>query len=145
VRIVQLHGDVDTLELEQLKHLDPDLTVIKSLIVGRHGIDTLEATMRELSPFVDAYITDTFDPCSGASGATGKTHDWDVSRRLAERSDRPVILAGGLTPENVRAAIRQVRPAGVDAHTGVEDASGRKSREMVKRFVAEARAAFAAL
>jgi len=145
VRIVQLHGDVDTLELEQLKHLDPDLTVIKSLIVGRHGIDTLEATMRELSPFVDAYITDTFDLCSGASGATGKTHDWTVSRRLAERSDRPVILAGGLTPDNVRAAIRQVRPAGVDAHTGVEDASGRKSREKVEKFVAKARAAFAAL
>ena len=145
VRIVQLHGDVNALELEKLKKLDPGLIVIKSLIVGRHGSDTLEATMRELSPFVDAYLTDTFDPCTGASGATGKTHDWAVSRRLVERSDRPVILAGGLTPDNVRAAIRQVRPAGVDAHTGVEDASGRKSREKVEKFVAEARAAFAAL
>lgn len=145
VRIVQLHGDVNALELETLKKLDPGLIVIKSLIVGRHGIDTLEATMRELSPFVDAYLTDTFDPCTGASGATGKTHDWAISRRLVERSDRPVILAGGLTPDSVRAAIRQVRPAGVDAHTGVEDASGRKSREKVEKFVAEARAAFAAL
>jgi phosphoribosylanthranilate isomerase len=48
--------------------------------------------------------------------------------------DRPVILAGGLTPDNVRAAIQQVRPAGVDAHTGVEDAGGRKSREKVEEF-----------
>ena len=145
VRIVQLHGDIDAAELETLKRLEPGLILIKSLIVGRHGSGTLEATMRELSQFVDAYITDTFDPHTGASGATGKTHDWGVSRRLVERSDRPVILAGGLTPDNVTSAILQVRPAGVDAHTGVENASGRKNREKVEKFLAEARAAFAAL
>jgi phosphoribosylanthranilate isomerase len=54
-----------------------------------------------------------------------------------------VILAGGLTPANVRQAIAAVRPAGVDVHTGVEDASGRKQRDKVREFVAEARAAFA--
>jgi phosphoribosylanthranilate isomerase len=62
-----------------------------------------------------------------------------------ERSDRPVILAGGLTPENVRQAIAEVRPAGVDAHTGVEDSTGRKSREKVLKFLSEAREAFALL
>ena len=128
-----------------MKKLDPGLIVIKSLIVGRPGSDMLEATMRELSAFVDAYIIDTFDLRTGASGATGKTHDWGISRRLVERSERPVILAGGLTPDNVRGAILRVRPAGVDAHTGVEDASGRKSREKVEKFVSEARAGFAAL
>ena len=97
----------------------------------------------ELSPFVDAFITDTFDPKTGASGATGKTHDWHVSRRLVELADRPVILAGGLTPENVKSAIVEVQPAGVDAHTGVEDSSGRKSREKIRKFLAEAREAFA--
>jgi phosphoribosylanthranilate isomerase len=53
-----------------------------------------------------------------------------------------VILAGGLTPANVRQAIAAVRPAGVDVHTGVEDATGRKSREKVLAFVAEATAGF---
>jgi phosphoribosylanthranilate isomerase len=91
---------------------------------------------------VDAYITDTFDPETGASGATGKTHDWRVSRRVVGQSPRPVILAGGLTPANVRDAILAVRPAGVDAHTGLEDASGRKSGEKVKKFVGGAREAF---
>ena len=142
-RIVQLHGDVERDELKRLKSLDPNLTVIKSLVIGMGDDKALDAIVSELSPFVDAFITDTFDPKTGASGATGKTHDWRVSRRLVELSDRPVILAGGLTPENVKRAILEVRPAGVDSHTGVEDASGCKSREKVRKFLSEAYEAFA--
>jgi len=141
-RIVQLHGDIERDELKRLKFLDPDLTVIKSLVIGMADDKALEATVNELSPFVDAFITDTFDPKTGASGATGKTHDWRVSRRLVELADKPVILAGGLTPENVKRAVLEVRPAGVDSHTGVEDTSGRKSREKIRKFVSEAREAF---
>ena len=141
-RIVQLHGDIDRDELKCLKTLDPNLTVIKSLVIGMRDDKALEAIVTELSPFVDAFITDTFDPETGASGATGKTHDWRVSKRLVEVADRPVILAGGLSPGNVKRAILEVRPAGVDSHTGVEDSSGRKSRQKVERFVAEAREAF---
>ena len=142
-RIVQLHGDIDQDELKRLKTLDPNLTVIKSLVIGMRDDKALEAMLRELSPFVDAFITDTFDPNTGASGATGKTHDWGVSRRLVELSDRPTILAGGLTPENVQRAILEVRPAGVDSHTGVEDSTGRKSREKVQKFLSEAYQGFA--
>jgi phosphoribosylanthranilate isomerase len=116
--------------------------VIKSLVIGNTAAKALENVISELSPLVDAFITDTFDPETGASGATGRTHDWRVSRRLVELSDRPVILAGGLTPENVRKAILEVQPAGVDSHTGVEEPSGRKSREKVHKFVLEAREAF---
>jgi phosphoribosylanthranilate isomerase len=141
-RIVQLHGDIDGDKLKRLKILDPNLTVIKSLVIGICDHKALEATLRELSPFVDAFITDTFDPKTGASGATGKTHDWRVSRRLVELADRPIILAGGLTPENVKRAILEVRPAGVDSHTGVEDSIGRKSREKVQKFLSEANEAF---
>ena len=141
-RIVQLHGDIDGDKLKRLKILDPNLTVIKSLVIGICDHKALEATLRELSPFVDAFITDTFDPKTGASGATGKTHDWRVSRRLVELADRPIILAGGLTPENVKRAILEVRPTGVDSHTGVEDSTGRKSREKVQKFLSEANEAF---
>ena len=139
VSIVQLHGDATVGELERLKAIRPGLAIVKSLVVGRKRVSALEADVRAFSPLVDAFITDTFDPATGASGATGQTHDWNVSRRLVELSPRPVILAGGLTPENVAEAVRFVRPAGVDSHTGVEDTSGRKSREKVARFVAEAR------
>jgi phosphoribosylanthranilate isomerase len=137
-RIVQLHGDIERDELKHLKTLDPNSTVIKSLVIGMHEDKTLEALVSKLSPFVDAFITDTFDPKTGASGATGKTHDWRISQRLIELADKPVILAGGLTPENVKRAILEVRPAGVDSHTGVEDSNGRKSREKVCKFVSEA-------
>jgi phosphoribosylanthranilate isomerase len=140
--IVQIHGDIDRDELKRLKSLDPSLTVIKSLVVGMSDHKVLEATLRKLSPFVDAFITDTFDPKTGASGATGKTHDWRVSRRLVELADRPIILAGGLTPENVKRAILEVGPTGVDSHTGVEDSTGRKSREKVQKFLSEANEAF---
>ena len=141
-RIVQLHGEIDRNQLKRLKTLDSNLTVIKSLVVGTRDNKTLEVMVNELSPFVDAFITDTFDQKTGASGATGKTHDWRVSRRLVELSDRPVILAGGLTPENVKRAILEVRPAGVDSHTGVEDSTGRKCRERVEQFLSEAYEAF---
>jgi phosphoribosylanthranilate isomerase len=74
-RIVQLHGEIERDELKRLRILDPNLTVIKSLVIGMRDDRALEAMLRELTPFVDAFITDTFDPNTGASGATGKTHD----------------------------------------------------------------------
>lgn len=140
--LVQLHGDIASQELAKLKRLRPHLTVIKSLVIGKQPFEELVDTLQRLSAFVDAYITDTFDPATGASGATGKLHDLQVSRRLVELATKPVILAGGLTPENVREAIKFVAPAGVDAHTGVEDAAGHKDRAKVRRFEAEARAGF---
>ena len=140
--MVQLHGDISAAELARLRELDPGLTIIKSLVVGMHPMSVLERLVIELGPLVDGFLTDTYAPETGAAGATGRTHDWEVSRRLVELSARPVILAGGLTPANVGQAISAVRPAGVDVHTGVEDATGRKDRAKLLAFVAEASAAF---
>jgi phosphoribosylanthranilate isomerase len=140
--VVQLHGEIDACELRKVREKHPRLAIIKSLVIGQHPTERLLEVVERTAALVDAYITDTYDPRTGATGATGKTHDWRVSSELATRSPRPVILAGGLHPGNVRAAILEVRPAGVDAHTGLEDASGRKSEEKVRKFVAEARAAF---
>ena len=140
--IVQLHGAISLAQLRDLRRLRPGLGIIKSLVVGEHAERELAAMARRLGDVVDAFITDTYDPATGASGATGRIHDWGISRRLVEIAPKPVILAGGLTPANVREAIRVVRPAGVDAHTGVEDAAGRKDAALVRRFVTEARAGF---
>ena len=141
-QIVQIHGDIEPRELEKLKCIKPDLTIIKSLVIGFHSAKQLELVIENTSSFVDAYITDTFDATTGASGATGKSHDWAVSKRFVALSKRPVILAGGLTPDNVKNAIIKVRPAGVDVHTGVEDSSGRKDQRKVEKFVREAEAGF---
>jgi len=140
---VQLHGDVRLAELRALRTLVPDLFIIKSLVVRPDNGDELEQAALALSEVVDAFITDTYDPATGACGATGKTHDWRVSRSLVATCPRPVLLAGGLTPDNVRRAIREVQPAGVDVHTGVETPDGRKAPDLVRRFVQEARAGFA--
>lgn len=142
-RRVQLHGDITAGEARRLKNSDPGLFLIKSLVVRPGNLDELAGIAGDLGPLVDAFITDTWDPKTGASGATGKTHDWDASRRIVESTAKPVILAGGLTPENVGRAILQVRPAGVDAHTGVEGADGMKNPALIRAFVEEARRAFA--
>lgn len=140
--IVQLHGDISAGELGRLRERCPGSTLLKSLVTGwRTHVELLEQ-IESCGPFVDAFITDTYDPATGATGATGKTHDWSLSRELVEASPKPVILAGGLNADNVREAIESVRPAGVDAHTGLEGGDGRKDRSLVRRFVGEAREAF---
>jgi len=68
-------------------------------------------------------------------GGTGATYDWEKARLLAERSPKPVMMAGGLTPENVADAIRAVRPAGVDLASGVESQKGIKDPGKVAAFV----------
>lgn len=139
---VQLHGYISVTEIIRLNSHAPDLTVIKSLIVRDNNIAELESCILTFSPYVDGFITDTYDPVTGACGATGKTHNWDISRRLVAISPKPVILAGGLNPDNIHRAILHVRPAGVDAHTGVEGLDGRKDADLVMAFVREAKAAF---
>ncbi len=142
VNWVQLHGPIAAGDVSRLRELRPSLSIIKSLIVRDDNLSALKAELDCYGGLVDAFITDTFDPLTGRSGATGKTHDWRLSRELVEFSPKPVILAGGLNPANVREAILQTRPAAVDAHTGVEGADGRKDLQRVREFVARARAAF---
>ncbi len=142
VDIVQLHGKISAAELRKTKEFRPDLKIIKSLVVRKNNFDELLADVEKLSPFVDAFITDTYDPETKAEGATGKTHDWNVSAKLVKISPKPVILAGGLTPANVAEAIKFVKPAGVDSHTGVENNRGDKDSELVKQFVNNAFKAF---
>ena len=144
VNAVQLHGDIPVAEFARLRQLRPGLALIKSLVVRPGNLPGLKADAEAFAPWADAFITDTFDPATGACGATGKTHDWNVSRELVRSSQRPVILAGGLTPENVAAAIAAVRPAGVDTHTGVEDATGAKDPVLVRHFIDQARTALGA-
>ena len=82
---------------------------------------------------------------SGAKGALGETHDWSEARAVVERSRLPVILAGGLTAENVEKAIAAVRPWGVDSftHTDMPGRRGAKDPARVRAFIAAALRGFA--
>jgi len=139
---VQLHGPISLRELEKLRNDAPQLGIWKSLVVKADNVDELTNLVRSMENLVDAFITDTFNPETGASGATGKTHDWKVSRKITAVSKKPVIIAGGLNPENVYEAIIQIKTFGVDVHTGVENAFGRKDPDKVKAFINEANRGF---
>ncbi len=82
----------------------------------------------------DAVLTDSCVP--GAHGGTGKPHNWNVSRAIRELiAPTPLILAGGLTPGNVRAAIKTVRPYAVDVSSGVEARAGVKDPAKIRAFI----------
>ena len=142
---VQIHAEVCPKIIEQLKQKNPALKIIKSLIIKQDNLNQIENYINKTYEFVDLYITDTYDKRTGAIGATGQTHNWQIDKQIVEVSPRPVILAGGLKPENVKNAILTIQPAGVDAHTGLEDKKGRKSPQLVQKFIKEVRAAYSAL
>lgn len=134
---VQLHGDESP---EFLKKLD-GLRVTKALRVrDRSFVDRLrDFTAAE----VQAVLLDAFSVAT--RGGTGRRFDWDlvVDARKAGALDGapPLILAGGLTPLNVRAGIRRIRPWGVDVSGGVEIEPGTKCPEKIAQFIAAVRTA----
>lgn len=138
-RIVQLHGDIPWEELKRLKSLSPDLSIIKSLVIGKFEFYHLQRLLLDMEPYCEAFIADTYNPETGACGATGALHDLTLSKKLNSLTSKPLILAGGLTPKNVQNSVLRVEPAGVDVHTGVEDENGNKSRFKVLKFVQNAK------
>ncbi len=86
----------------------------------------------------DAFLLDAYSP-SGLGG-TGEKFNWDLAIE-AQKFGKPIFLAGGLTPENVADAVRQVRPFAVDVSSGVESAPGKKDAAKVRAFIAAVRAA----
>ncbi|MBI4961667.1 MAG: phosphoribosylanthranilate isomerase [Desulfomonile tiedjei] len=137
---VQFHGGIANEELFTFRKACPDARMI-----GRVTVDDESALERAGSfkpPLWDAIILDSFDPGTGRRGATGMTHDWSISAEIVQRSSLPVILAGGLNPDNVAEAVLKVRPAAVDAHTGLEEAGGARSPAKIKAFAETALKAF---
>ena len=86
----------------------------------------------------DAFLLDSY--VAGKQGGTGEKFNWDLAIE-AKKFNRPIFLAGGLTPENVADAVRAVQPFGVDVSSGVETSPGRKDHEKVRAFVQAVREA----
>lgn len=118
---VQLHGNETE---EYCKKVNRK--VIKGILVTKD--DTKESLLNKMRNYpVSAFI---LDPGKGS----GKTFNWKIARKI----DKPIIIAGGLTPGNVRQVIRELNPYGVDVSTGVEKDYGIKDKEKVKKFITEA-------
>jgi phosphoribosylanthranilate isomerase len=97
---------------------------------------------RSYEGIADFLLLDSHREADRQIGALGITHDWTISRRIVECVRIPVILAGGLGPDNVAEAIRSVRPAGVDSKTRTDrDGSHAKDLDRVRRFHEIAKAA----
>jgi phosphoribosylanthranilate isomerase len=140
---VQLHGDEPP---ESLAHL-ANVKLIKAFRLAAADSAPIARFLedcRRTSRLPDAVLVDAYRP--GQYGGTGQRAPWEAL--LPPRdwlSDLPLVLAGGLTPENVQQAIQQVSPAAVDTASGVEQRPGHKSPERVRRFVRSAREALAAM
>ncbi|MBM4325560.1 MAG: phosphoribosylanthranilate isomerase [Deltaproteobacteria bacterium] len=137
---IQFHGGITPKELERFRSAVPAVkTIGRVTVIDRSSVDMVGLF---LPPLWDAVILDSYDPATGRLGATGVTHDWAVSALIVKVAKAPVILAGGLTPENVAQAILTVRPAGVDAHSGVENEDGSRNFDRIKAFAQAANEAF---
>jgi len=135
---VQIHRSMAVEELNKIKeasrvklikttHIDPDTDIRNTL-----------AYISELEYTVDAILLDT--KVDGKTGGTGAVHDWTISQAITAGSPLPVILAGGLKPDNVAEAVRKVKPYAVDTASGVET-DGNKDGYKVQTFIQQVRGA----
>ncbi len=114
---IQLHGETTPQQAAILrKELAPSVKIMKSVWLSQtNGYAELSAYL----PHVDAFFIDSRNPETDQVGGTGLLNDWDLAARFVQESPVPVMLAGGLSPENVADAIRKVRPYGVDVNSGL--------------------------
>ncbi len=126
LQLLQFHGDEDDAYCRQFGR--PYMKAIRM----SPGLDLVSEMAR--FPGACGFLFDAWD--KDKYGGTGETFNW---QRLPDKVDFPLVLAGGLTPENVSEAVRQVAPYGVDVSGGVEEAPGIKSTALVQQFIARAK------
>ena len=125
---VQLHGDESPSFCRELKK---NIRVIKALRVGdKRVLDTIPEY-----GFVDAVLLDTYS--AESKGGTGQTFNWEIAEE-ARKFGLPIILSGGLNPENVKTALQKVNPYALDVSSGIEKEIGVKDQELMAKFIAAA-------
>jgi len=142
--IVHISTDVEDVPEAKMRvlreKLPSSIDLMKALPVG--GEESL-ALAKRFEPVSDIFLLDTKVVNMPGVGATGHVHDWAISRQIVEESKIPVILAGGLSVENVGGAIRRVQPWGVDSntHTNIPGDPVNKDMKRVAAFIAAVKAA----
>lgn len=137
---VQLHG-AESPEQSALRGLPPIIRAFRWPAKSKAESDFIDSWTIPGVAVISGYLVDA--NISGAFGGTGERTDWaTLYPRPAQLADRSLILAGGLTPENVGSAIESTHPDVVDTASGVESSPGKKDANKLKLFVESARAAF---
>lgn len=141
ISTIQLHGGSTPEQLPPLrKYLGRTLKLIMALRIGTLP-DDVSPEPAPYEPCADAFLLDSCDPVSGKVGGTGKIHNWRNSAQVTAAVHRPVILAGGLRPDNVIEAVRTVRPYAVDANSALRP-FGTLDAKIASAFVQNALHAF---
>lgn len=131
--IIQIQDYVHPTDILFLKDLYPERKFIKAIHINNG--DAFHCA-KYFENFVDALLFDT--KTDDRIGGTGIPHDWSLSRKIRDSVKCPVILAGGLSPDNVTEAVKTVVPFGVDANSRLEDENGYKDRNKIREFVRKA-------
>ncbi|MDP8216545.1 MAG: phosphoribosylanthranilate isomerase [Candidatus Kaelpia imicola] len=125
--IIQLHGEESSCLCSQIKE---SYRVIKTLRVkSRAVLDEIP----KYKDAADAILLDTFS--ERAAGGTGESFNWEIARD-ARSFGLPIILSGGLNPNNIRDAVKEANPYAVDVSSGIEQSPGVKDQELMGRFIA---------
>ena len=144
---LQFHGDESASILQGLD-AHPDLEHVRVIRAIRLAQENHVQSLAEMDVWLTAggsgrlagFIVDTFQP--GQFGGTGLSMDWEWLSKIKLPTSVPIILAGGLEPQNVAEAIATVRPFGVDVAGGVENIKHQKDPALIKAFVQNANSAF---
>lgn len=142
--IVHISTDMDDVDLPKMKdlraRLPKNVRVMKAISVTDESTVTAAVYYAQAS---DLLLLDTKSTNVAGIGVSGKTHDWGVSRKIIESVSIPVILAGGLSAENVAEAMRATRPWGVDSntHTNIPGDMVQKDMQRIRAFVKTVREA----
>lgn len=111
-----------------LKKQFPNIKIMRSIpVIDRNSIDLA----KQYEGVADYLLLDSYKKESAQLGITGEVHDWNISREIVTSVNIPVILAGGLGPDNVAEAIKIVKPAGVDSKTKT-DRDDKKGKDLAK-------------
>jgi phosphoribosylanthranilate isomerase len=141
--VVQIHNNIGVGELEIIRN-NTATGIVKTISIPtniKRSADTIDAVIKQVNDLTDRGLVDGIlldSSAAGKVGGTGAVHDWSVSRAVVEAVDVPVILAGGLNPDNVRDAVKSVLPYAVDTASGIET-NGMKDEKKICRFIHEAR------
>jgi len=123
-------------DVRKLRDQLPDLPIMQAVSVSGPGALEVALSYKNVADYL---ILDTQSPDIAGIGASGETHDWNISREIVEELDLPVILAGGLSPKNVIKAIENVKPWAVDSltHTNQPLVGGgfKKDLDKIRQFV----------
>jgi phosphoribosylanthranilate isomerase len=118
---------------QQIRNALPGVDLIQVIhVVNEDSIDLAHS----VSDHVDALLLDSGNPDLKVKelGGTGRVHNWEISKQIRERVNKPIFLAGGLTPENISSAVQKVSPYGVDICSGVQ-LNGKLNAEKLNRLV----------